>query len=117
MKILIVDDDYETGKSLELYLKMKAESCTVVDSGIKALKLIECEEFDRIILDMSMPEFSGLDFLNKLHKTEKTKNLKIFVYSAVHFSKDEQNNIIEKGVSMILHKDMKFKQVYDEIAC
>ena len=117
MKILIIDDDYETGKSLERYLKMKSESCTVVDSGRKALELMEGEEFDRIILDMSMPEFSGFDFLNKLNKTGKTKHPKIFVYSAVQFSKDEYDDIIEKGASMVLHKETKFRQLYDKITC
>lgn len=30
MKILIIDDDYETGKSLENYFKLKAASCTML---------------------------------------------------------------------------------------
>ena len=117
MKILIIDDDYETGKSLENYFKLKAASCTIVDGGRKALELIEREEFDRIILDMSMPEFSGIDFLNELNKTGKTNHAKIFVFSAISFSKGEKDSIIEKGASMILPKTTTFKQVYDAITC
>ena len=115
MKILIIDDDYETGKSLENYFKLKAASCTVVTDGRKALELIEREDFDRIILDMSMPEFSGIDFLNELNKTGKTNHAKIFVFTAVTLSKGEKDNIIGKGASAILLKTMKFKQVYDAI--
>ena len=66
---------------------------------------------------MSMPEFSGFDFLNELNKIGKTIHGKIFVFSAISFSKDEQKNIEEKGVSMIFHKTMMFKQVYDAITC
>ena len=117
MKILIIDDDYETGKSLENYFKLKAESCTVINDGRKALELIEREEFDRIILDISMPEFSGIDFLNELNKTGKTNHAKIFVFTAITFSKDEQTSIIGKGASMVLPKTTTFKQVYDAITC
>lgn len=64
-----------------------------------------------------MPEFSGIDFLNELNKTGKTNHAKIFVFSAILFSKDEKASIIGKGVSMFLPKTMRFKQVYDAITC
>ena len=66
---------------------------------------------------MSMPEFSGIDFLNELSKTGKTNHAKIFVFTAITFSKGEKDSIIEKGASMVLPKTMKLKQVYDAITC
>jgi DNA-binding NtrC family response regulator len=67
MKVLIVDDEESFRMSLELALNITKEfgvqSCS---SARAARELLNAATFDVIILDYSMPEESGIDFLKWL---------------------------------------------------
>jgi DNA-binding LytR/AlgR family response regulator len=64
MKCLIVDDDKISRSSLE-YLCTKIDGLEVVttESAIKAMDVLNREEFDVIFLDVEMPEMTGLDLI------------------------------------------------------
>jgi DNA-binding NtrC family response regulator len=64
MKLLIVDDEPEILLSLKRTLKYKGiGSVTTCDQGLKALSLIQKENFDVVLLDIVMPEMDGLEIL------------------------------------------------------
>jgi len=54
-KILIVDDDKKIRRLIEIYLKSEGFETIVAENGHEALKLVEKEEFDLVILDIMMP--------------------------------------------------------------
>lgn len=62
-KILVVDDDKMTVLIIEKYLKEKDFSVTGINSAIEGIELLKKEHFGFIILDINMPEISGLEFL------------------------------------------------------
>jgi len=64
-KIMIVDDDYSVRESLKIFLE---DLYDVADYGspVKALKNVEEENPDVILLDITMPEMNGIEFLRKL---------------------------------------------------
>lgn len=63
-KILFVDDEPLTLKSLNRFGRSKNWSMVTSESGKDALKLLSNQEFDVIISDMKMPEMSGTEFLS-----------------------------------------------------
>ena len=65
-KILIVDDEVLTRNFLVEALKRKGIDATAVESGEKALKLLQEQSFDMMITDMKMPGLSGMDVLLKI---------------------------------------------------
>ncbi len=70
MNCIIVEDDQMARASLELMCQ-KIDDLEVVgsfDNGIDALKLIKTEPIDLILLDIQMPDFSGLDLIKSLDK-------------------------------------------------
>jgi DNA-binding response OmpR family regulator len=67
-KILIIDDS-NTALVLMDYALKEAGYISLVSSGVKAAtKLIEKHSPDLILLDLSMPEISGYDFLKKVRE-------------------------------------------------
>lgn len=68
MKILIVDDHLILRKGLIQILKKKFSSSEFfeADNGIKALKIIQSESMDLILLDISMPGMDGIDVLKQI---------------------------------------------------
>lgn len=55
--------------------------------------LIETNKFDTVILDLSMPEFSGFEVIASLERTAKTKENKIIVMTASVISEDELDSL------------------------
>lgn len=64
-KILIIDDSNTALVLMEYALKEAGYISLVASSVKEALKLIETQSPDLILLDLSMPEISGYDFLKK----------------------------------------------------
>jgi DNA-binding NtrC family response regulator len=64
-KILIIDDSNTALVLMEYALKEAGYISLIASSVKEAIKLIEKHSPDLILLDLSMPEISGYDFLKK----------------------------------------------------
>jgi len=66
MKVLIADDHYVVREGLKMILKKLDIIPFIVEAvnGYEALEKLEKNEFDLVIMDISMPGLSGLDFLS-----------------------------------------------------
>ncbi len=67
-KILIVDDDIAVTNHLKVFM-MQTEryESTVINDSRKALDALHGEPFDAVLLDMDMPNVSGIDILQAVH--------------------------------------------------
>ncbi len=66
MRILITDDEKNIRELLRDELATMASRVAMAENGLKALELLEKEEFDILLLDMNMPGLNGLEVLKKL---------------------------------------------------
>jgi len=71
-RILVVDDDKTTRHVLQSVLNSAGFSTAVAKDGVEALKVLDTEAFDLLLLDVWMPRMNGLDLLAKL-RTAKTR--------------------------------------------
>ena len=67
-KILIVDDEKEIADLVTLYLKNENFEVFTFYDGISALKCIEEETLDLVILDIMLPDISGLTLCRKIRE-------------------------------------------------
>ncbi len=65
-RLMIVDDDVEMRTLLAEYFRRLGFAVAEKESGAAALQTVTTESFDCFILDVSMPEMSGLELLRKL---------------------------------------------------
>ncbi len=65
-KLLIVDDDSNIRLLYQHELKTEGYHITAVESGEKAIELLSTDTFHLIILDIEMPELSGLELITDL---------------------------------------------------
>ena len=69
MRILLVEDNLEISEVMTVYCGFKKDiDCKVVNSGQEGLERIRNENFDLILLDLAMPEFSGKDVIQSFTK-------------------------------------------------
>ena len=65
-RLMIVDDDVEMRTLLAEYFRRLGFEVSEKESGAAALQTVTTQSFDCFILDVSMPEMSGLELLRKL---------------------------------------------------
>src|SRR5260370_38404985 len=74
-KILVVDDEPSIRKYLQTLLEVDGFDVEAVSSGKDALERVnKGDRPDFIILDVLMPEMSGLETLKELMQTDSTLN-------------------------------------------
>jgi len=64
-KVLVVDDDDATRRSLAEILRLEGCLVKTAANGLAALELLREDEFDVILLDLKMPGLDGLDVLRQ----------------------------------------------------
>ncbi len=66
MRVLLVEDDTSTAKSIELMLKSEGYIVDTTDLGEDGTDLGKIYEYDIIILDLMLPDMDGYDVLKSL---------------------------------------------------
>ena len=69
-RLLIVDDDPELRMFLRTELEIEGYACTEAASGQQALGLIRAESWDLLLLDWTLPDFSGVEICRRLRGSD-----------------------------------------------
>ena len=111
MNILAIDDNEDILKLLDTVVTGRGHNLTQVRNGKEGVKLIEEQNFDAVLLDLAMPEFSGLDVIESLKKSNILKDQKIVIFTASSATDKEIGELVQnEGVSFCIRKpvDIKF---------
>lgn len=105
-KILIVEDDYENQKFLELFMKRKFEVATC-DSADTFYAQLAKEKFDIILMDISLRgNKDGLQLTQEIREREDYKDIPVVGLSAHAFQRDKEN-AKKAGVDTFLTKPIQ----------
>jgi len=115
MKILIVDDDVELTKAVVSTISSAGHDVHFTNDPKEGLKLIREQNYDMVLLDLSMPEFSGLDIIKELAKDGKIKEKKIVVMTASAVNDEELKNLVDRGIHSCLRKPVDIDAILDKI--
>ena len=77
--ILVVDDDREIVKAIEIYLTKEGYNILKAYDGEEALKVMKENEIHLVILDIMMPNKDGIETLEEIRKT---KTIPVIMLSA-----------------------------------
>jgi CheY-like chemotaxis protein len=115
-KILLVEDDPFIAEIYEKKLADAGFEVVNAKTGKEVLKRVAESTYDLVLLDMVLPELSGMEVLQELRsKPEYDQNLKIVVFSNLS-SPEEQAAAIKAGATGFISKtSFAPSQVVDEI--
>ena len=118
MKVLIIDDNQDITDLLSRYFKKKGLDSFTTNDPREGLELIKEKKYDAILLDINMPEFSGIDIIEALEREKILKDQKIHIFSAVSFTTKQIQDLLEKeGIQSRLKKPVQFNQLLGAITC
>jgi two-component system phosphate regulon response regulator PhoB len=89
-KILIVDDEKDLLELLSMNLGAEGFIVTTAESSAQALASIRTNRPDLILLDIMLPDTSGINLTGKLKNTPKTANIPIILLTA----KDKETDVV-----------------------
>jgi len=104
MKILGIDDNEDLLEVCGTFLNSVGHEYTGIDNGREGLQAIRDKKFDVVLLDLSMPEFSGADLIDVLVKEDIMNKQKVVIFTATSPTKKEIEVFLEKGAHSILKK-------------
>ena len=113
-KLLIVEDDYENQKFLQIFLKRKFE-IEICDSSESFYKRLDESKFDIILMDISLRgKKDGLQLTRELREMDEYHNLPIVGLSAHAFQRDK-DNAYNAGVDVFLTKPVQNDVLMDTL--
>ncbi len=105
--ILIVEDEHALGTALSFAVRRAGHVPTLVASGAAALDALKRESFAAVVLDIGLPDISGLRVLEKLRA--KDQSLPVLIITA-HATLDHAISAQKLGATEYLPKPLDLRQ-------
>ena len=88
--LLLIEDDVPTIRLLTNFFENKGFKCKGVISGNKAIEELKHNKPKLILLDVILPDLSGYDLCKMIHTDKKTKNIPVYLLTAIPGSEVEK---------------------------
>ncbi|WP_017315249.1 ATP-binding protein [Mastigocladopsis repens] len=109
-KLLLIDDDQASRYVLKQLLVHIPLDILEAADGREGIRLAQLENPDCIVLDMTMPELSGIDVLDQLKSNRVTTSIPVIVNTSKQIESQEQKFLAEHAVA-ILSKETLSQEV------
>ena len=115
-KVLVVED-HEI-QSEDLKRKFVDHNIKVIQAfnGNEARQILQKEwDFDCLILDVNLPDISGLDLLDEIRSNEKLQNIPVIINTAMELDKSSMSRVLEHTDAMVLKNIKSNDRLLDEV--
>lgn len=82
-RILIIEDDWDILEVLKLMLEDEGHQVVTATDGRDALAAAAAKRFDVVVMDISMPEMSGIEIAQALRADPKTADVQIAIHTGL----------------------------------
>lgn len=112
--VLIIEDEEDAADMFAEMMRVSGYRVLKTSSSTPALTMLTAEKPDVVILDIMMPEISGLEILRQMRQDPVLANLPVVVVSAKSMPADIKIGM-EAGASMYLTKPVGFTELKEAI--
>jgi CheY-like chemotaxis protein len=115
-RLLVVEDnDIERDSIVELLSHDDIE-VAAVGTGADALERIREKSVDCVVLDLRLPDMSGLELLERISEEPEFQDLPIVVYTGKDLSRDEESRLKAMAKCVVLKDVQSPERLFDETA-
>ncbi|MBC8208023.1 MAG: response regulator [Desulfobulbaceae bacterium] len=100
--LLIVEDNIDQQKSIQTLIGNGDVNTLIAGTGEEALTIYNEEQIDCIILDLNLPEMTGLQFLERLSTLTQNSLPPVIIYSARELTREEVEELNEYTQSIVI---------------
>jgi CheY-like chemotaxis protein len=114
--VLVADDEPHIGRIIKMKLEQGPFRVTLAYDGQEAIDLLESQpDIDLVLLDLMMPNLSGLDVLARIRASDRLKHLPCIILTAAGQEAQHQK-AMELGATEFLTKPFSPKKLYARTA-
>ncbi len=110
--ILVVEDNKINQMITRKILEKRNIKCQVADNGMDAIKLVETNDFDVVLMDIHMPGISGIEATQEIRKFKP--QLPIIALTAVTIE-ENLDEFYRVGFNEIIPKPFKTEEFFEKI--
>jgi DNA-binding response OmpR family regulator len=113
MKLLVIDDNKDLTEAIYDSLDSPDIECTIINEGKAGLDEIlkERGKYNLILLDIAMPNFSGMDVLKTLKKGDLLKSENIIIFTASSITDRDIDDFVDAGAKGVLKKPVSLDEL------
>jgi CheY-like chemotaxis protein len=100
--LLIVEDDENQRKAIAELIGNGDIMITGAATGKEAYDLLQTKRFDCIIMDLGLPDISGMELLTKIRQNEDSFHIPVIVYTGRDLTREEETTLNQYAESIII---------------
>ncbi|OGU17347.1 MAG: regulator [Geobacteraceae bacterium GWC2_53_11] len=101
-RLLIIEDNLIEAQSMSSLLQDRALEINVAGSGGEAIDILGREQIDCIVLDIGLPDMSGFDLLEHIHKNDKLRSIPVIIHTGRDLSHEDEMKLQHYAKSIII---------------
>jgi signal transduction histidine kinase len=115
LQVLVVDDSAVNRRVAKGLLERESHSVTVAETGEQGLQKALNRDFDLVLMDLRMPDISGLNASRRIRERKSKRQLPIIALTGQVFE-DVKEDCLDAGMNDFLPKPIEPIQLYDAVA-
>ncbi len=113
--ILLIEDHKMQSHALKELMEKQGITVDQAYDGESAFKMVNDNEYQCVILDLNLPDISGLDLLDKIKENERFAELPVIVNTAMELDKTSVNRLMQYANAMVVKNSKSSERLIDEV--
>ncbi|MEO6148848.1 MAG: response regulator [Mucilaginibacter sp.] len=114
-QILLVEDHQAQSQALKDMMESQGITVDQAFDGESAFRMLNESEYQCVILDINLPDISGLDLLDKIKAVEKFLELPVIVNTAMELDKTSVARLMQYANAMVIKTSKSSDRLIDEV--
>ena len=115
-QLLVIEDNDAERMSICELIAHDDVTITTTRNGAEALAALDKEEFDCAVVDLRLPDTSGLELMHEMQKHPKMRDVPIVVYTGQELSPADETELRKIAKSIVLKDVRSPERLLDETA-
>ncbi len=114
--ILLVEDHQIQSDALAEMFRSKNINVQQAFTGAETLELLKQQSFDCLILDLNLPDISGIDLLEQIKENEDYKHLPVVINTAMELDQEKLNRLLKYSDATVMKSTKSSDRILDEVS-
>lgn len=114
IKILVAEDNLVNQMVIGELIRIFGWKSNIVNNGKKAIQALKNDNYDLILMDISMPEMNGVEAMKVIKQEKELKKIPIIALTAYALEEDKEK-LIQLGMDDYLSKPIDKEKLYDMV--
>jgi len=114
-QLLLVEDHEVQSIALKELLEKRGITVDQAFDGESAFRMLNENNYQCVVLDLNLPDISGLDLLDKIKQTERFATLPVIVNTAMELDKTSVGRLMKYANAMVVKTNKSSDRLIDEV--